>query len=126
MSRLTNNRCMADLMLIEIICRMAHPSSEWKSSLYEILRLFKSPTHKKLYASARLLYSHKSETERFLFDYFYTKYSDKRQIRLFDLTGFYFECRKESNEKARFGRSKEKRNDAKLISLTMLTDGRGF
>jgi transposase len=134
LSTLTDNQKTAQLMLAEIICRMAHPSSEYESSrwlssessLCEILGLHKNPTHKELYSAARLLYEHKTETEMFLFDYYHNKYPGKRQIRLFDLTNFYFEGRKENSEKARFGRSKEKRNDAKLMSMAMLTDEKGF
>jgi transposase len=134
LSQLTDNPRTAQLMLAEIICRMIHPSSEaessrWmssESSLCEILGLLKCPSHKELYAAARYLYSHKSEIETFLFEHFNAKYPCKRQIRLFDLTNFYFEGRKENSEKAQFGRSKEKRNDAKLISLAMLTDAKGF
>jgi transposase len=134
LSRLTDNPRMACLMLAEIICRMAHPSSEmessrWmsgESSLCEILGMFKSPNHKELYAAARLLYAHKTEIEAFLFEQFHSKYPCKRPIRLFDLTNFYFEGRKDGSEKARFGRSKEKRSDGKLISLAMLTNEKGF
>jgi len=50
------------------------------------------------------------------------------------MTNFYFEGRKEQSTLAQFGRSmviernrnKEKRNDAKLISLALLTNGQGF
>ena len=42
------------------------------------------------------------------------------------MTNFYFEGRKEGSTLAQFGRSKEKRNDAKLISLALLTNGQGF
>ncbi|MDR2027060.1 MAG: IS1634 family transposase [Prevotellaceae bacterium] len=134
LSHLTDKPRTVQLMLAEIICRMAHPSSEaessrWmsgESSLCEIFGLLKYPTHKELYAAARQLYAHKSEIETFLFEHFNTKYPSKRQIRLFDLTNFYFEGRKEKSEKAQFGRSKEKRSDAKLISLAMLTDAKGF
>lgn len=132
--RIAGNHRMAQLMLSEIICRMAHPSSElessrWlssESSLCEILGILKCPDHKELYAASRCLYEHKSEIEPFLFNYFHSKYKGKRQIRLFDLTNFYFEGRKEGSEKSRFGRSKEKRSDAKLISLAMLTNEKGF
>jgi transposase len=134
LSSLTGSHRMTQLMLSEIICRMAHPSSElescrWlssESSLCEILGMLKCPNHKELYSAARCLYEHKSETETFLFNHFHSKYKGKRQIRLFDLTNFYFEGRKEGSEKSRFGRSKEKRSDAKLISLAMLTDEKGF
>jgi transposase len=134
LSGLTDNQRQVQLMVAEIICRMTHPSSEYESSrwlssdssLCEILGLHKAPTHKELYSAARLLYEHKSEIEIFLFDYYHVKYPCKRQIRLFDLTNFYFEGRKEDSGKARLGRSKEKRSDAKLISLAMLTDEKGF
>jgi hypothetical protein len=50
-------------------------------------------------------------------------YPLKRQIRLFDLTDFYFEGRKDGSMKAHFGCSKE---NARLISLALLTDEKGF
>lgn len=113
---------------------MAHPSSEYEaarwlsseSSMWELLDLHKNPNHKELYATARLLYANKSKIESFLFDYFHRKYPNRRKIRMFDLTNFYFEGNKSGSEKARFGRSKEKRSDAKLVSLAMLTDEQGF
>ncbi|MDR1340094.1 MAG: IS1634 family transposase [Prevotellaceae bacterium] len=134
LSQLAGSQRMAALMLSEIICRMVHPSSElessrWlssESSLCEISGISKYPDHRELYAAARCLYKHKSEIEAFLFNYFHSKYAGRRQIRLFDLTNFYFEGRKEDSEKARFGRSKEKRSDARLISSAMLTDEKGF
>jgi transposase len=48
------------------------------------------------------------------------------RLCLYDLTNFYFEGRKEDSTLAQFGRSKEKRSDAKLISLALLTNGQGF
>ena len=38
---------------------------------------------------------------------------------LFDLTNFYFEGRKERSPKAQYGRSKEKRNDCKLLVIAL-------
>jgi hypothetical protein len=48
------------------------------------------------------------------------------RLCLYDLTNFYFEGRKEYSTLAQFGRSKEKRSDAKLVSLALMTDGQGF
>jgi transposase len=45
---------------------------------------------------------------------------------LYDLTNFYFEGRKETSTLAQYGHSKEKRKDAKLVSLAFLTNGQGF
>ena len=47
-------------------------------------------------------------------------------IMLFDLTNFYFEGRKEGSRKARFGRSKEKRSDCKLLVLALCINTDGF
>jgi hypothetical protein len=125
---------MEKLIAVEIISRMIHPSSEleasrWlagESSLCEILSLKKTPDHRKLYKAARKLYAQKEEVEAFLYQHFASKYPDKMRLCLYDLTNFYFEGRKEISTLAQFGRSKEKRSDAKLISLALLTDGRGF
>jgi hypothetical protein len=134
LTSIAKNTRMAQLMMAEIIARMAHPSSEletvrWmscESSVRELLGIDKVPSHKELYAAARELYSHKTEIESFLYKRMENNYPDRQQLRLFDLTNFYFEGRKEASEKAQFGRSKEKRSDAKLISLAMLTNGKGF
>lgn len=45
---------------------------------------------------------------------------------LFDLTNFYFEGRKEASLKAKFGRSKEKRTDCKLLVLALAINTDGF
>jgi transposase len=129
-----DNEEMRKLIEVEIISRMIHPSSEletsrWlesESSLCEILSLPKTPDHRKLYEAARALYGQKEKVEDFLYHYFASKYPDKMRLCLYDLTNFYFEGRKEDSTLAQFGRSKEKRSDAKLISLALLTNGQGF
>jgi transposase len=113
---------------------MIHPSSEleishWlknNSSLCEPLSLQKTPDHRKLYKAASALYRHKDKVEDFLYQHFSSKYPDRMRLCLYDLTNFYFEGRKEGSTLAQYGRSKEKRKDAKLVSLALLTDGRGF
>ena len=45
---------------------------------------------------------------------------------LFDLTNFYFEGRKERSAKAQYGRSKEKRNDCKLLVMALCVNAEGF
>ena len=118
----------------EIISRMIHPSSEletsrWiagESSLCELLSLQKPPDHRQLYEAARSLYGQKEKVEDFLYQHFSSKYPDRMRLCLYDLSNFYFEGRKEGSTLAQFGRSKEKRSDAKLISLALLTNGQGF
>ena len=121
-------------MEAEIISRMIHPSSEletsrWiagESSLCEMLSLQKTPDHHKLYEASRALYGRKKEVEDFLYQHFSSKHPDRMRLCLYDLTNFFFEGRKEESKLAQFGRNKEKRKDAKLISLALLTDGQGF
>jgi transposase len=133
-SKNIDNEDTVKLISAEIISRMIHPSSEletsrWmenESSLCEILSLPKTPDHRKLYESARSLYTRKSGVEECLYQHFSSQYPDRMRLCLYDLTNFYFEGRKEGSTLARFGRSKEKRNDAKLVSLALLTDGQGF
>ena len=134
LSQQVDNEELVKLISAEIISRMLHPSSEletsrWienESSLCEILSLDKTPTHRKLYEAARQLYRHKEKVEDFLYQHFTSKYPDKMRLCLYDLTNFYFEGRKEDSILAQFGRSKEKRSDAKLVSLALLTNGQGF
>ena len=45
---------------------------------------------------------------------------------LFDLTNYYFEGRKAASRKAKFGRSKEKRSDYRLLVLALCINTDGF
>ena len=47
-------------------------------------------------------------------------------LMLFDLTNFYFEGSKRNSDKAKFGRSKEKRSDCKLLVLALCINKEGF
>jgi hypothetical protein len=125
---------MVKLITVEVISRMIHPSSEletsrWlanESSLCELLSVLKTPDHRKLYEAARRLYTDQEKVEDYLYEHFSSKYPDRLRLCLYDLTNFYFEGRKADSTLAQFGRSKEKRNDARLISLALLTNGQGF
>ncbi len=48
------------------------------------------------------------------------------KIILYDLTNTYFEGRKRSSTKSAFGRSKEKRSDARLLALALVCNRQGF
>jgi len=65
------------------------------------------------------LEEHLAKKERELF-------SLKEQYCLFDLTNTYFEGACESNPKAAYGRSKEKRSDCKIVTLGLVVDEQGF
>jgi len=134
LTREINNNEIETHIAIEIISRMIHPSSEletsrWlasESSLCELLSLQKIPDHRKLYKAAYTLYKYKNKVEDFLYQHFASKHPDRMRLCLYDLTNFYFEGRKEYSDLAQYGRSKEKRKDAKLVSLALLSDGQGF
>lgn len=53
-------------------------------------------------------------------------FSLKEQYCFFDLTNTYFEGACRLNEKAAYGRSKEKRSDCKLVTLGLVVDEQGF
>jgi transposase len=134
LSREIDNDVIEKHIAIEVISRMVHPSSEletsrWlksETSLCEVLSLPKIPDHRKLYKAASGLYQHKDKVEDLLYQHFSSTYPDRMRLCLYDLTNFYFEGRKEHSALAQYGRSKEKRKDAKLVSLALLTNGLGF
>lgn len=66
-----------------------------------------------------MLEKHLSKRTNELFDL-----ADK--IILYDLTNTYFEGEKRNSNLAKFGRSKEKRNDARLIVLALVVNMEGF
>jgi len=83
------------------------------------------PGYKMVYKVALELYKIKAKLERHLCSVTDTLFNRQNRIVLFDLTNFYFESRKDNSRKAKFGRSKEKRNDCKLLvlALCIYTDG---
>jgi len=82
-----------------------------KDRLYDI--------SKKLYSEKEALEQHLSVRTNELFDI-----QDK--IILYDLTNTYFEGRKQGSKLAKYGRSKEKRSDAKLVVLGLVINPEGF
>ena len=118
-----------------IISRAVYPASElettrWikeNSSIcevtgYDIEKITKDRLYgisKKLNAEKEALEQHLSVRTNELFDI-----EDK--IMLYDLTNTYFEGRKTDSTLAKYGRSKEKRNDAKLVVLALVVNPEGF
>lgn len=123
------------LALSHIVSRAIFPASELKtvrfmqdnSSIceltgYDVNKLTKDDLYqisKKLYKEKDSLEKHLSKTTNELFDL-----QDK--IILYDLTNTYFEGEKRKSNLARFGRSKEKRNDCPLIVLALVVNVEGF
>ena len=118
-----------------IISRAVYPASELETTRwikenssvcevtgYDIEKITKDGLYnisKKLYAEKEALEQHLSVRTNELFDI-----EDK--IMLYDLTNTYFEGRKQGSKLARYGRSKEKRSDAKLVVLGLVVNPEGF
>ncbi len=124
-----------NVAILLIIGRMISPGSErythfWAqniSGLDELMETdFTRLSLNTLYKVSDKLYAQKKGIESFLADRERDIFSLKETIILYDLTNTYLEgeCRK--NKKAKFGRSKEKRNDCRLMTLGLVIDDKGF
>ncbi len=80
----------------------------------------------RVYEIADELLRHKVALEQHLFGRERQLFPDRQSLYLFDLTNFYLEGVCAANKLAAFGKSKEKRNDLKLVSLALMVDGEGF
>ncbi|WP_449495064.1 IS1634 family transposase [Belliella filtrata] len=125
----------AMLAATQVVSRAVYPASELKtvrwvkenSAVCELTGCdMEKVTKDRLYKSALDLYkvrdsieSHLSRRTNELFDL-----EDK--IILYDLTNTYFEGEKRNSQLAKFGRSKEKRSDAKLVVLALVVNVEGF
>ena len=79
-----------------------------------------------LYTVTDKLFGLKEKLEKHLCSKTDSLFNLENRIVLFDLTNFYFEGRKATSEKAKFGRSKEKRYDCRLLVLALCINTEGF
>lgn len=123
------------LTATQIISRAVYPASEFKtnrwikdnSAVCELTGYNLEAINKdKLYRNALKLYGVKDKLEAHLSKRTNELFDLDDKIILFDLTNTYFEGRKEKSKIAAFGRSKEKRKDAKLVVLAMVINLEGF
>ncbi len=123
------------LALTHIISRAVYPASELKTSLWikensavcEVTGFEKEKiTKDRLYKISAKLYAEKEALEEFLSIRTNELFDIEDRIMLYDLTNTYFEGRKTGSKLAKFGRNKEKRNDAKLIVLALVVNPEGF
>jgi hypothetical protein len=124
-----------EIAILLIIGRLVHPGSErhlfdWAQNLSGLDELIKTDFNQlslnSLYKVTDLLYEHKTEIEAHLRRSENDLFSLNETIILYDLTNTYFEGRAVGNSKAKFGRSKEKRSDCKLLTLGLVIDSQGF
>lgn len=123
------------LAATQVISRAVYPASELKAARwikdnsavceltgYDINKITKD----KLYQSALHLYQVKDALEKHLSNRTNELFDLEDKIILYDLTNTYFEGEKRNSKLAQFGRSKEKRSDAKLVVLALVVNTEGF
>jgi hypothetical protein len=123
------------LAMTQVISRAVYPGSELATSKwikensavcditgYDVNKITKD----KLYQSALDLYQHKATIEKHLSTTTNELFDLQDRIMLYDLTNTYFEGNKRGSQLAKYGRSKEKRSDAKLVVLAMVINIEGF
>jgi len=123
------------LATTHIISRAVYPASELKtvsfikenSAVCEITGYDKDKiTKDSLYGISHKLYSVKSPLEQHLSRRTNELFDLEDKIFLYDLTNTYFEGQMRASAIAKFGRSKEKRNDARIVVLAMVINREGF
>ena len=123
------------LAALLIIGRLVHPSSERElkryaeeeSGLDELLGTdFSHLANNALYETSDTLLFHKNTIEQFLRNHSKKLLGLGESILLYDLTNTYFEGDVPFCNKAKRGRSKDKRNDRPLITLGIVVDEKGF
>jgi len=123
------------LAMTHLISRAAYPASELKTSRwikensavceltgYDAARITKDS----LYRISHRLFAEKDSLEKYLSHRTNELFDLQDKIMLFDLTNTYFEGIKPHSNLARYGRSKEKRSDAKLVVLALVINPEGF
>jgi hypothetical protein len=123
------------LATTHIISRAVYPASELKtvsyikenSAISEITGLNKEKlTKDKLYGISHKLFQIKDPLEQHLSRRTNELFDLEDKIILYDLTNTYFEGRMLGSRIAKFGRSKEKRSDARLVVLAVVVNREGF
>jgi len=124
-----------NLAATQIISRAVYPASELKTTSWikensAVCELTGYDSEKitkdKLYQSALNLYKVKDALETHLSKRTNELFDLEDKIILYDLTNTYFEGQKRNSKLANFGRSKEKRSDAKLVVLALVINVEGF
>ena len=120
--------------LISIIARAIYTSTEHRteqilemnSSLMECVRYEEPITYKQLYRISDMLYDHKDQIDKFLYNRITDMFDLDDKIVIFDISNTYFESRKQDSKIATYGRSKEKRTDCPIVVFTGVINSEGF
>ena len=126
---------VANMALMHIISRAVYPASEHKTAQWiqdnsSVSSLCEVPLNKvnrfKLYDVSNSLYQYKEGIEKHLSTRTNELFDLQDKIIFYDLTNTYFEGRKAGSKLAKFGKSKEKRSDAKIVALATVINAEGF
>jgi len=129
------NEELVQLAITHIISRAVYPASERKTSSWikensDVCELtgydIDKVTKDKLYHISQKLYQVKQVLEQYLSLRTNELFDIEDKIILYDLTNTYFEGQMCGSKLAKFGRSKEKRSDAKLVVLALVINPEGF
>lgn len=121
--------------MVSIISRALFASSEHKteqylrfnSSLNELYGFtYDELTRHHLYKISDKLYEYKDQIDRFLYRRLKSMFNLGDKIVIYDLSNTYFEGSKRGSKLAKYGRSKEKRNDCKQVVFTGVINSEGF
>lgn len=123
------------LAFTHLISRTVYPASEYKSSRwikenssvceitgYDVKKITKDC----LYSISHALYAEKESLEQYLSKKTNELFDLQDKIILYDLTNTYFEGEKHNSRIAKFGKSKEKRGDARLVVMAVVVNPEGF
>jgi len=123
------------MTMAHLITRTVYTPSELKSirimqensAVADILGIDREVLKKhNIYSVAPSLLEIKDKLDTYLTHKTDSLFGLTNRIFLYDLTNFYWESPKRSSCKAKFGRSKEKRNDCKLLVLALCVNRAGF
>ena len=124
-----------NLALLSIISRAVFPASEHKtaqwleqnSALSELFDTMEAaPNRFALYRMAERLSKHFDAFTDHVYQNTMELFNLKDTLMIYDLTNTYFEGRKLASILAKFGRSKERRSDCKLVSFSAVVNKYGF
>ena len=107
-----------------------HPTAQWleqNSALLEAMRITDRKVNRHhLYKAATRLYEIKEEIEKHIYNKTLDLFEQEDTLAIYDLTNTYFESPKRNSAIAKYGKSKEKRNDCKQVVLAAVINRRGF
>ena len=123
-----------NLTCLMVLNRLIHPSSEhgmpdWINStaLSDILGMELSQlSEDSLYRNMNRLYPHRAQIEKSLWERERDLFNLDNTVYLYDLTSTYFEGDAESNDKAQFGYSRDRRSDCKQVVVGLVVNRDGF